>query len=167
MAELKDLTDLLYHEIQVLYDAEKLLLAAIPRMAEKAKDPDLKAALLVHLEETKVHKDRLEQVAELLDISPDGDKSPSMKGLIAESEKVMHKDATPEALDAALICGAQKVEHYEIAGYGTAAHIALGLGYDEVHRILHKTLQEEQSTDTKLNNLAKGAINRKAAQAEA
>lgn len=166
MADLKDLTDLLNHEIQVLYDAEKLLIAAIPRMAEKAKDPELKAAFQTHLEETKMHKERLEQVAKLLGIDPDGDKSPSMKGLIAESEKVMHKDATPEALDAALICGAQKVEHYEIAGYGTAAHIALGLGYDEVHKILNQTLSEEQATDTKLNNLAKGTINRKAAQAE-
>lgn len=165
MSDLKDLTDLLNHEIQVLYDAEKLLIAAMPRMAEKALDQELKAAILQHLEQTRQHKERLEQVGRLLDMNPEGGKNPSMKGLIAEGEKVMHKDASPEAMDAALIAAAQKIEHYEIAGYGTAAHIANGLGLDEVYRILNMTLKEEQTTDTKLNNLAKGNINRKAAQA--
>ena len=164
MAALKDLTDLLNHEIQVLYDAEKLLIAAIPRMAEKAHDPVLKAAFLKHLEETKEHKNRLEQVARLMDINPNGDGNTGMKGLIAEGEKVMHKNASKEAMDAALICGAQKIEHYEIAGYGTAAHLALGLALDQVYNLLNMTLQEEQATDTKLNNLAKSNINRKAAQ---
>jgi len=164
MAELKTLPDLLTHEIQCLYNAEQLLIAAIPRMAEKAQDEQLKAAFMQHLEETKIHQERLEQVAKLMNISPSGDGNPAMKGLIAEGEKVMHKDATPETMDAALICGAQKIEHYEISGYGTAAHLALGLGLDEVHRILNQTLQEEQATDTKLNNLAKSNINRKAAQ---
>lgn len=164
MAALKDLTDLLNHEIQVLYDAEKLLIDAIPRMAEKAHDPVLKAAFLKHLEETKTHKSRLEQVAELMGIDPNGDGNTGMKGLIAEGEKVMHKNASKEALDAALICGAQKIEHYEISGYGTAAHLALGLALDQVYNLLNMTLQEEQATDTKLNNLAKSNINRKAAQ---
>ncbi len=165
MAALKDLTDLLHHEVQVLYDTEKLLIAAIPRMAEKARDPELKAAFKKHLAETEQHKTRLEQVAKLLDIKPEGDASAGMKGLIAEGEKVMHQNATPEAMDAALICAAQKIEHYEISGYGTAAHIALGLALDSVYQLLNLTLQEEQATDTKLNNLAKSNINRKAAQA--
>lgn len=164
MAELKDLTDILQHEIQVLYDAEKMIITALPHMAEKATDPELKAAFMQHLEESKRHKERLEQVCEMLKIKPDGDSSTGMKGLIAEGEKVMHKDHTPEALDAVLICAAQKIEHYEISGYGTAAHLALGLALDEVHSLLKKTLDEEQATDTKLNNLAKSNINRKAAQ---
>ena len=164
MAALKDLTDLLNREIQVLYDAEKLLIAAIPRMAEKANDPQLKAAFRKHLEETQEHKVRLEKVAELMGIKPDGESNAGMKGLIAEGEKVMHTRATPEALDAALICGAQKIEHYEIAGYGTAAHLALGLALDPVYELLNLTLQEEQATDTRLNNLAKTNINRRADQ---
>lgn len=163
MAELRNLQDLLHHEIQVLYSAETQLIAAIPRMAKKAQDQQLKSAFEMHLEQTKQQKERLEQAAKILDINPDGDGCPSMKGLIAEGEKVMHKDATPEALDAALICGAQKIEHYEIAGYGTAAHLAEGLGLKEVHQLLSKTLDEEKSTDAKLNSLAKGTINQKAA----
>jgi ferritin-like metal-binding protein YciE len=164
MAELKDLTDLLHHEIQVLYDAENLLITALPRMAEKASDPELKAAFMLHLEETRLHKQRLEQAAKLLNIKPEGLDSAAMKGLIAEGEKAMQTRHSPEALDATLIACAQKVEHYEIAGYGTAAHLALGLALDEVHTLLKKTLAEEQATDTKLNNLAKTNINRKAAQ---
>ena len=166
MADLKDLTDLLHHEIQVLYDAEKLLIAAIPRMAEKATSPELKAAFMQHLEETRLHQQRLEQAARLLNIKPDGDSSTGMKGLIAEGEKTMQLPHTPEALDAALICAAQKIEHYEISGYGTAAHLALGLALDNVYELLKKTLNEEQATDTKLNNLAKTSINYKAAQLE-
>jgi ferritin-like metal-binding protein YciE len=165
MADLRDLTDLLYHEIQVLYAGEELLIDALPRMASKANDSTLKAAFEMHLDETKQQRERLKQAADLLSIDPDGDGNPSMKGLIAEGEKVMHKDASPEALDAALISCAQKVEHYEISGYGTAAHLADGLGLKMVAELLRQTLQEEQNTDTKLNDLAKSNINRKAAQA--
>ena len=165
MSELKDLNDLLYHEIQVLYSGEELLVAALPRMIEKAQDSSLKAAFTQHLDETKQQIERLKQAAELLNIKYEGDGNPSMKGLIAEGEKVMHKDATPEAMDAALICGAQKIEHYEISGYGTAAHLADGLGFKVVADLLRQTLQEEQNTDTKLNDLAKNNINRKAAKA--
>ncbi|MEJ7681375.1 MAG: DUF892 family protein [Segetibacter sp.] len=114
------------------------------------------------MDETKVHKQRLEEAAKYLKIDPDGDGNPSMKGLIAEGEKVMHKDATHEALDAALIAGAQKIEHYEISGYGTAAHLAEARGLTDVAGILRQTLHEEQATDTKLNDLAKTTINRKA-----
>ncbi|MBK0403867.1 DUF892 family protein [Adhaeribacter sp. BT258] len=164
MAELKDLTDLLHHEIQVMYDAENLLLTAIPRMAEKANDAELKAAFMQHLEETKMHKQRLEQAAKLLGIKPDGQDNLGMKGLIAEGEKVMKTNHSAEALDATLIACAQKIEHYEISAYGTASHLALGLALDDVHALLKKTLAEEQATDTKLNNLAKTNINRRAAR---
>jgi ferritin-like metal-binding protein YciE len=163
MADLKDLNDLLYNEIQVLYSGEELLVAGIARMIDKAHDKSLKAAFTQHLDETKQQLERLKQAAKLLNIDHSGDGNPSMKGLIAEGEKVMHKDATPEALDAALIAAAQKIEHYEIAGYGTAAHLADGLGFKMVADLLRQTLQEEQNTDTKLNDLAKNNINRKAA----
>lgn len=162
MKELKDLDDLLFHEIQVLWSAEKLLIAGIPRMIEKATDESLKAAFTQHLKETEIHKERLEEAAKHLGIDPDGDGNPAMKGLIAEGEKAMHKDATPETMDATLIAGAQKIEHYEISGYGTAAHLAESRGLTEVARLLKLTLQEEQATDTKLNNLAKSVINPKA-----
>jgi ferritin-like metal-binding protein YciE len=163
MADLKNLQDLLHHEIQVLYSAETQLIAAMPKMAKNAHDQQLKNAFEMHLEQTKQQKERLEQAAKILGIDPDGDGCPSMKGLIAEGEKVMHKDATPEALDAALISGAQKIEHYEISGYGTAAHLAEGLGLNEVHQLLSQTLNEEKNTDEKLNRLAKTNINQKAA----
>lgn len=162
MKEIKNLDDLLFHEIQALYSAEELLAAGISRMVSKAKDETLKAAFSQHLAETKVHKQRLEEVAKKLEIDPDGDGNPGMKGLIAEGEKVMHKDATHEALDAALIAGAQKIEHYEISGYGTAAHLAEARGLNDIAAILRQTLHEEQATDTKLNDLAKTTINRKA-----
>lgn len=163
MADLKNLQDLLHHEIQVLYSAENQLIKAMPRMAEKAHDQQLKNALEMHLEQTKQQKERLKQAADFLGIDPDGDKCEAMAGLIAEGEVVMHKDATKEALDAAIICGAQKIEHYEIAGYGTAAHLAEGLGLNEVHQLLSQTLNEEKNTDEKLNRLAIGNINQKAA----
>lgn len=162
MKELKNIYDLLFHEIQVLYAAEELLIAGITRMMGKAKDDTLKAAFKQHLAETKVHKERLEEVAKHLGIEVEGDGNPSMKGLIAEGEKVMHKDATHEALDAALIAGTQKIEHYEISGYGTAAHYAKLRGLTDIAKVLRQTLEEEQATDTKLNNLAKSTIYRKA-----
>ena len=162
MKELKDLEDLLYHEVQVLYSAESLLIKALPRMVKNANNSELKAAFTQHLEETEIQKQRLEKIAKYLDIDADGDGSPSMKGLIAEGEKLMHKDASPETLDASLIAAAQKVEHYEISSYGTAATLAEELGFQFVAELLHQTLQEEKDTDTKLNMLAMSGINTKA-----
>lgn len=162
MKQLKDLDDLLCYEVQSLYSAESLILKALPRMIKKADDEQLKDAFERHLHETKVQKERLEQVAKELNIDPDGDGNPSLKGLIAEGETLMHKDATPEALDAALIAAAQKIEHYEISGYGTAAYLAERRGLTLVADLLRQSLREEQATDTRLNDLAKGYINIKA-----
>lgn len=161
MKELKNLHDLLCHEVQVLYSAEKQIFAGLTRMIKKTYNLELKAAFQQHLEETGTHIERLERCAQILNIDPDGDGNPAVKGLIAEGEKVMHKDTIPETLDAALIAGAQKIEHYEISGYGTAAYFALELGLTEVAMLLHETLEEEKATDLKLNNLAKLKINRK------
>ena len=159
MAELKDLRDLLAHEVQVLHSAEKLLVAGLPRMIAKAQSHELQAAFRKHLTETELQITRLEQVADLLGIDTDGDASAGIKGLIAEGEKVMHKDASPEVMDAALICGAQKIEHYEIAGYGTAVYLAYELGEQAAGRILEGILEEEKRTNEILNNIAKNIVN--------
>jgi ferritin-like metal-binding protein YciE len=162
MKELKNLNDLLKHEVQVLYEAEKLQLLALKRMTTKANNAELKDIFQQHLEETKNQKVRLERVAELLKIDPTADVNPSIVGLVAEGELVLHKDATTEALDATLIAGVQKVEHYEIASYGTAATLAEQLGLNEIYELLTVSLSEEKETDIKLSKLAKSKINRKA-----
>ncbi|TXK37016.1 ferritin-like domain-containing protein [Pontibacter qinzhouensis] len=163
MSKLKNLDELLQHEIKDLYSAEKQLLEALPKMAEKAADPKLKQAFESHLEETKVQKERLEKVCDLLGISPGRMKCKAMEGLIEEGEDMIDEKATPEVKDAGLIASAQRIEHYEISGYGTAAHFAEFLGHAEAAALLNETLKEEQTADTKLNKLAKSYINKKAA----
>jgi ferritin-like metal-binding protein YciE len=164
MTEIKDLEQLFYHEIQVLWSAEKMLTEAMPEMIERARTPSLKQNLSLHLAETQQHKTALEAICKQLGIDPEGDFNPGMKGIIEEGKKVMAKDATDEAMDAALIAGAQKVEHYEISGYGSAAYYAEMLGYEGIAKRLRLTLAEEQDADTKLNFLAKGLINPRALQ---
>ena len=159
MAQIKDLRDLLDHEVQAMYSAEKLITAGLTRMIKNASSPELKQAFQTHLDETERQIQRIEQVADLLEIDADGDKNLGMAGIIAEGERVMHKDATPEALDAALICSAQKVEHYEIAGYGTAVYLARELGFDQAATILDGILDEEKKTNEILNSLAKNLVN--------
>ncbi|MES2702870.1 MAG: DUF892 family protein [Bacteroidota bacterium] len=162
MTEIKDLQQLFFHEIQVLWSAEAMLVEAMPRMIEAAKDLGLKKNLALHLAETDQHKVALEAICKQLGIDPQGDPNPGMKGILEEGDKVMAKDCTDEALDAAIIAGAQKVEHYEISGYGSAAYYAEMLGYEGIAKRLRLTLAEEQDADTKLNFLAKGMINQKA-----
>lgn len=162
MSKLKNLDDLLEHELKDLYSAEKQLLEALPKMAEKANDPKLKEAFESHLEETKVQKERIEKVCEILGISPGRMKCKAMEGLIEEGEDMIDEKATPETKDAGLIASAQRIEHYEISGYGTAAHFAESLGHTEAFQLLSETLKEEQNADTKLNKLAKASINKKA-----
>jgi ferritin-like metal-binding protein YciE len=166
MQELTDLQDLFFHEIQVLWSAERLLIDAMPRMIEKAKHPALKKNLAFHLAETDQHKVAMEFIAKQLGINPVGDFNPGMKGIIEEGEKVMSKDATDEALDAAIIAGAQKVEHYEISGYGSAACYAEMLGHTAIASKLRTILEEEQQADTKLNYMAKNIINARAQKAD-
>ena len=162
MKELKNLNDLLCHEVQVLYEAENLQMLALPRMIKKANSQELKNVFEKHLEETKRQKERLEQVAKILKIDPSADKNPSIVGLVAEGEMVLHKDATPETLDATLIAGVQKIEHYEISGYGTAANLAEELDKPDVWDLLSQSLKEEKNADMMLTDLAKSKINRKA-----
>lgn len=162
MTEIKDLEQLFYHEIQVLWSAEKMLTEAMPKMIARAKNLGLKKNLEHHLAETDQHKVALEAICKQLGINPEGDFNPGMKGILDEGEKVMAKDATDEAMDAALIAGAQKVEHYEISGYGSAAYYAKMLGYEGIAKRLYLTLAEEQDADTKLNFLAKSIVNQRA-----
>ena len=162
MSKLKNLDDLLEHEIKDLYSAEKQLLKALPKMAKEANDENLVKAFEKHLAETEKQLERLEKVCELLDIKPGGQKCKAMEGLVEEGEGMIDENATPETKDAGLIASAQRVEHYEISGYGTAAHFAERLGHTEAAKLLNETLKEEQATDTKLNELAKRSINKKA-----
>ena len=162
MSKLKTLEDLFHHQLKDLYSAEKQLLEALPKMAKKAQDPKLKQAFESHYQETEEQKARLEQVCEILGISPGRMKCKAMEGLIEEGKDMIHEDADPDVKDAGLIAEAQRIEHYEISGYGTAHHYARRLGMAEVAKLLEATLKEEQNADTKLNNLAKGYINQQA-----
>lgn len=162
MKQLKNLQDLLNNEVQMLYNVEKWQLMALERMKKKASNPKLKDAFEQHIGETKTQKERLELIAKILEIDPDGSGNPAIKGMILEGEKAIHKDSTPETLDAALIASAQKMEHYEISGYGTATYLAQELGLPRISELLSISLQEEQLTDTKLNRLAKNEVNLKA-----
>lgn len=162
MSKLKNLEDLFHHEVKDLYSAEKQLIEALPKMAEKAHDPQLKKAFESHLAQTQEQKKRIEQVCEIIGISPGRVKCKAMEGLIEEGEDMIDEKAEPEVKDAGLIASAQRIEHYEISGYGTAAHFAQRLGLNEAYELLNTTLKEEQNADTKLNKLAKSWINQKA-----
>jgi ferritin-like metal-binding protein YciE len=157
--KLNNLHDLFVHQVKDLYSAEKQLTAALPKMAKAATNPDLKEAFEVHLEETENHINRLEQIFEELDISARAPKCAAMEGLIKEGKELMAEDAEPHVLDAGLIASAQRVEHYEMAGYGCARTFAEGLGYTKLAKILQQTLDEEGATDKKLTEIAISHIN--------
>jgi len=159
---MKNLKDLFEHQVKDLYSAETQLLKALPKMAENATDAKLKKAFEAHLEETKKHQQRLEEVCEELEIKPTGETCKAMKGLIAEAEAFLKEDAEKEVRDAGLIADAQRVEHYEISGYGTVVRYAKELGYDSIAKKLQKTLDEEYKADEKLDKLAEGRLNKKA-----
>jgi len=158
MASLTTLEELLIHNIKDLYSAEGQLVKALPKMAKAATDPDLKAGFETHLEETKVHVERLEQVAELLGASPKGVSCKAMKGLVEEGQETIEEEAEPTIKDLALITAAQKVEHYEISGYGSARALAEAIGNDEVVELLQLTLDEESTTDKILTDAATNLI---------
>ena len=161
-SKLETLDDLFEMQIKDLYSAEHQLVKALPLMAEKAQDPRLRDGFMRHAGETKNHIARLEQIGQGLNVDLGGHTCKAMEGLIAEGQETMSERATAEVMDAALIAASQRIEHYEISGYGTAAHYAERLGHTEAAGLLRQTLQEEQFTDTKLNDLAKSSINAKA-----
>jgi|SRR6056297_292185 len=163
--EFTSLDDLLVEQLQDLYDAENRLVDALPKMEEAAKAADLKSAFQSHLAETKGHVNRLEQAFKLLEAKPKRETCEAMKGLVKEGEKVVDASGDPDIKDAALIAAAQRVEHYEIAGYGSARNFAQRCGRNDVASLLQETLDEEGNADKKLTAIAESSVNARASNA--
>ena len=163
MKNLHSIDDLFLHELKDLYHAEKQLTKALPKLGKKVASDGLKSALEEHLEETKTQIQRLEEVFELLGRKPSTERCAAMEGLVKEAEELTSKKADPEVMDAAIISAAQKVEHYEIAGYGSLVEWAKLAGKKDIADILGKTLDEEEKADKKLTQLARKGINKAAA----
>ena len=162
--KLNTIEDLLHHELKDLHSAETQLVKALPKMAKAATNEDLRAGFEEHLEQTNGHVQRLENIGGLLGLKLTGHKCKAMAGLVEEGADLISEDAEDHVRDAGLIGAAQRVEHYEMAGYGTAASLARQLGHDEAADILEETLQEEKDTDAKLTELAESVINVEAPQ---
>ena len=159
------LEELLVDELKDLYSAENQIIKALPKMAKASSSPELRRAFERHLEETKRQVERLNQIGEALDTKLTGKKCKGMEGLIEEGKEIMAEDFDENAIDAGLIGAAQKVEHYEIAAYGTARTHAEMLGYTKAAKLLQQTLDEEGATDKKLTALAESIINVEAVEA--
>lgn len=157
--ELRSLNDLFTLELKDLYNAEHQILDALPKMAEKASHPELKAALNEHVDVTREQVRRLEEISDTLGVNLRGHKCKGMEGLIHEAKDVMKEEADPNVLDAGLIGQAQRIEHYEIAAYGTARTFAERLGFTEAARLLQQTLDEEGETDHRLTGIAEQVVN--------
>jgi ferritin-like metal-binding protein YciE len=159
MATLEDLyADLL----KDLYSAEKQLVKALPKLAKNAQSPDLQRAFQQHLRQTEGHVERIERIFSELSGSPRGKKCVGMEGLVEEGNELLQEDVDPNVLDAGLIAAAQKVEHYEIASYGTARAWAQRLGYEQAARLLQETLEEESMANEKLTQIAESHVNMEA-----
>jgi ferritin-like metal-binding protein YciE len=163
---IETLEDLFLHGVKDLYDAEKQLVKALPKMAKAATSEELQAAFEEHLEQTKTHVSRLEEVFKALKKTARGQHCPGMEGLIKEGQELIEKEEPGPALDAALIGAAQKVEHYEIASYGTLVAHATIMEQSDLAALLEETLNEEKETDEKLTELA-STINWDAEEEEA
>lgn len=163
---LDSLHDLYVEELKDLYSAENQLLKALPRMAKAASSEELRAAFTEHLAVTQKQVERLDRIFEGLGASPKGKKCKAMEGLIEEGKEVTQEDGAPSVIDAALIAAAQRVEHYEMAGYGCVRTFANLLGYEEAAALLQETLDEEGEADKKLTELAETVINVEAEDAE-
>jgi ferritin-like metal-binding protein YciE len=160
----KTLHDLFLNELKDLYSAEQQLTRALPKMARAATNPELRQGFEHHLEQTKTQVERLDSVFKGLDTSPRGQGCEAMEGLLAEAQELTELGLEPDALDAALIAAAQKVEHYEIASYGTVCTWAKAMKHDEALNLLLETLAEEKATDETLTKLAKTTVNTAAAR---
>ena len=158
-SKMQTLEDLYMDMLKDLYSAEKQLVKALPKMAKAANASDLQKAFQEHLKQTEGQVERIERIFSELEGSPRGKKCVGMEGLIAEGDEIMKEDAEPDVLDAGLIAAAQKVEHYEIAGYGTARAWAQRLGYDSAARLLQQTLEEESMANEKLTQIAESHVN--------
>lgn len=166
----QNLEDIYIHELRDAFSAETQLVEALPKMIEKAMQDDLKRSLQHHLEETRVHRDRIQRIFDDRGMSPSGKTCEAMKGLIKEAKSfisdaksILGHDAPGAVVDAGLISNSQRIEHYEIAMYGTLCTYAETLGHDEEYRVLSSTLSEEKAADAKLNEIAKQIVNPAAA----
>ncbi|HEY4284530.1 MAG TPA: ferritin-like domain-containing protein [Chthoniobacterales bacterium] len=164
--KLESLETLYVEELRDIYNAENQLLKALPKMAKAASASELKQAFEDHLEQTKEHVERLEEIFEKLDKKPTGKTCKAMKGLVEEGSEIIEEDGEEHVIDAGLIAAAQKVEHYEIASYGTVRTWAEILGEDDAVELLQQTLDEEGETDKRLSELAQDLINVEAAAAK-
>lgn len=162
---LNSLDDLFLVQLQDLYDAEQRLTKALPKMAEAARHRELKSAFQKHLRETEQHVKRLEKVFSILGQSAQRETCEAMKGLISEGDEAIGAGGSDDVRDAALIAAAQRVEHYEMAGYGTVRTLAEQLGHKEIARLLQETLDEEGACDKKLTEIAESRVNTRAARA--
>ena len=162
--KLETLRDLLVEELQDIYDAEHQIIEALPKMKRAAHSDKLKQSFQEHLDVTRQQVSRLEQVFELMEQKPKRKACKAMKGLIKEGEDMIEEEADRDVKDAGLIASAQRVEHYEIAAYGTAMAYAKQIGLDQAIKLMSQTLEEEKATDEKLTQLAESTINVKAAQ---
>ncbi len=157
--EIDSLTKLYVEDLKDLYSAEKQILQALPKMVKKASNKQLAKAFEEHLRVTETHVERLDRIFEGLGKSPRGKKCKGMEGLLEEGKEAMQEDMEPDVLDAALIAAAQKVEHYEMAGYGTVRTYAKLLGENQAARLLQQTLDEEGEADKTLTALAESTVN--------
>jgi ferritin-like metal-binding protein YciE len=160
---MKSLEELFQHLLRDIYYAEKQIVKALPKIAKAAESTELKQAFEHHLEETKGQVERLDQVFKMLGKAARGEKCPAIIGLIEEGKEVMEEGEDGEVIDAGLLAGAQAIEHYEISRYGTMIAWAKQLGLRDAVPLLQETLKEEKAADAKLNDIAMGAVNRKAA----
>jgi ferritin-like metal-binding protein YciE len=157
--KLESLKDLYLEQLRDLYSAETQLVEALPKMAEAASLPELRKGFTDHLKQTEGHVQRLEKIFKSLDEDPDGQTCAGMKGLIKEGSEMIKTKGEPEVIDAGLIAAAQRVEHYEMAGYGTVCTYAETLGHADHQKLLEATLEEEKATDEKLSKLAVSKVN--------
>ena len=155
----KTVQDLFVEELRDIYHAERQITKALPKMAKAASSPELKQAFELHLEQTRGQIDRLDQVFEQLDVAKRGKKCEAMEGLLEEARSTMEEIEDEGVLDVGMIINAQKVEHYEIAGYGSLVALAKQLGHDQAASLLAETLAEEKETDQKLNEVALSMAN--------
>lgn len=165
MSKITNLKDVYIEQLKDLHSAETQLIKALPKMAKAASSPDLAQGFEEHLEQTKEHAARLEKILGKLDEKPTGKKCKAMEGLVKEGAEAIEEDGSAAAKDALLIAAAQRVEHYEIAGYGSVKTYARLLGEDDAASLLEQTLQEEIETDEKLTEAAE-SINVEAEQSE-
>jgi ferritin-like metal-binding protein YciE len=163
---MENLQDLMKEDLKDVLHAENQIIKALPKMIKSASNPQLQQAFQMHLEQTKGHVSRIEEVMGMMGMPVKGKTCKAMQGIIEEGKEVMGEDAEDDVMDAALIGAAQKVEHYEIATYGTLCTYAELLGLRDAKRLLGQNLEEEKQTDAKLTQLAESVINLEAADAD-